>query len=307
MGSIALAGSPPARACLVNRGTDLAIRGRADYEQRLRDRREDGIRKATTAPVQYILGAARKNGTLRRAFRCEKRLDMRLRPATIVLDGPAPRLVRHELVQRTAANACWCGSDGRTGFARGCSAQRGRMSSILDIGLDYFNLVNAPSRRFKELMRWGKEPIAFTVERHHHAFRRWRERVERGSISPPEYILHVDEHHDMMDQQPAPNIANVMYHAMRTWPGCRVHWLVEQPIDSPRMWLDDEMWERLSRRFTLGHRIPDGWPEPDLISVCTSPEFVREQIRHTLIELVKKHVRRPRRAFCRAGNRWTSF
>ena len=132
----------------------------------------------------------------------------------------------------------------------------------------------------------GTQPIALTVEEHDDAFRKWRWMVKRGLISQLTCISHADEHHDMIDQQPAPNIANVMYHAVRTWPGCRVHWLVEQPIDSPCMWLDDETWERFSRRFSLGPRIPDEWPEPDLISVCTSPEFVREQIRRPLMRLM---------------------
>ncbi|HUW35544.1 MAG TPA: hypothetical protein VM223_28370, partial [Planctomycetota bacterium] len=171
----------------------------------------------------------------------------------------------------------------RTGLPRRCSAQQGEMSSILDIDLDYFNLVNAPAQRFKELLRWGKHPVAFTVERHHHAFRRWREMVERGLMSPPEHILHVDEHHDMMDERSAPNIANVMCHALRTWPTCRIHWLVEEPIDSPCMWLSDETWEMFSGRFSLGPRIPDEWPTPDLVCVCTSPEFVDDALREQLM------------------------
>ena len=52
------------------------------------------------------------------------------------------------------------------------------------------------------------------------------------------HILHVDEYHDMMDQQT--NIANFMFHAMRIWPKCQVHWLVQHPIDSPAVWLEDE-------------------------------------------------------------------
>jgi len=177
------------------------------------------------------------------------------------------------------------------------------MSSILDIDLDYFNLVNAPMHRLKELLRWGKQPIAFAVERHHDALRRWRGMVERGLISAPKHILHVDEHHDMMDERPVPNIANMMYHALWTWPTCRAHWLVEQPIDSPCMWLSDETWKRVSGRFSMGPQIPDEWPEPDLISVCTSPEFVRARLRQSLMGLVKKHTRRPSKALGRTGNR----
>jgi hypothetical protein len=32
-------------------------------------------------------------------------------------------------------------------------------------------------------------------------------RVEKGLIDPPEYILHVDKHHDMMDEKKTPGIA----------------------------------------------------------------------------------------------------
>ena len=113
------------------------------------------------------------------------------------------------------------------------------MSSILDIDLDYFRLVTNPLRRFEKLLEWAGAPIAFIVEEHHKAFARWKDRVRRGTLASPSHILHIDEHHDMMDQRRNANIANFMYHAMRTWPQCRVHWLTERPImDSPRFWLD---------------------------------------------------------------------
>ena len=67
----------------------------------------------------------------------------------------------------------------------------------------------------------------------------------------------------MMDELKRTNIANFMYHAMRMWPRCRVHWLVEDPIDSPSMWLDDESWRSLCRRFSFGPERPRDWPTPD--------------------------------------------
>ncbi|MFO7899930.1 MAG: UPF0489 family protein [Planctomycetota bacterium] len=53
------------------------------------------------------------------------------------------------------------------------------------------------------------------MEHHHHALREWRATVRRGRLSLPTYILHIDEHHDMMDERGQPNIANVMVRAMR--------------------------------------------------------------------------------------------
>ena len=109
------------------------------------------------------------------------------------------------------------------------------MSCILDIDLDYFNLIENPEKRLRELLDWGNRRISFIVEKHHKAFSRWKDRVKRGTLRPPSHILHVDEHHDMMDQKRNTNIANFMYHAMRTWKSCRVYWMVDHPIDSPEM------------------------------------------------------------------------
>ena len=164
------------------------------------------------------------------------------------------------------------------------------MSSILDIDLDYFNLVDSPVQRLAQLLDWAECPVSFVVENHHKALRRWRNSVKKGNLRKPQYILHVDEHHDMMDEKVTPNIANFMYHAMRTWPEVRVHWLVEQPIDSPSMWLCDETWRVLSRRFTCGAHRPRKWPKPQLVSVCTSPEFVPVRLRNALMTLIEKSI-----------------
>jgi hypothetical protein len=86
----------------------------------------------------------------------------------------------------------------------------------------------------------------------------------------------------MMDERTTPNIGNVMLHAMRIWPQCRVHWLVENPIDSPRMWLSDETWEILIPRFSMGKCRPRGWPKPNLVTICTSPGFVRPYVQRQL-------------------------
>ncbi|MEA3358939.1 MAG: hypothetical protein U9R17_05980 [Thermodesulfobacteriota bacterium] len=161
------------------------------------------------------------------------------------------------------------------------------MSCILDIDLDYFNLIDNPEKRFRELLDWGNQRIAFIVEKHHKAFSRWKDRVKRGTLTPPSHILHVDEHHDMMDQKRNTNIANFMYHAMRTWKSCRVHWIVDHPIDSPEIWLDDDVWISFSQRFSMGSNRPRGWPKPDIVSICTSPEFINDDLLQRLLETSK--------------------
>ena len=164
------------------------------------------------------------------------------------------------------------------------------MSSILDIDLDYFNLIENPEKRLRQLLDWSNRRIAFIVEKHHKAFSRWKDRVKRGTLTPPSHILHVDEHHDMMDQKRNTNIANFTYHAMRTWKRCRVHWMVDHPIDSPEMWLDDDVWELFAQRFTVGSHRPHGWPKPDLVSVCTSPNFVSNELLQRLLETAKEFM-----------------
>ena len=47
---------------------------------------------------------------------------------------------------------------------------------------------------------------------------------------------------------------NFLYFAMRRWPNCRVHWLVDVKIDSPEQWLPEDEWKSLARRFTIGSR-----------------------------------------------------
>ena len=162
------------------------------------------------------------------------------------------------------------------------------MSSILDIDLDYFNLSENPEQRLYELLDWGCCPVAFVVEKHHKAYSRWKNRVKKGTLTQPSHILHVDEHHDMMDQKRNTNIANFMYHAMCNWKNCRVHWMVNTPIDSPEMWLDDDVWISFSKRFSVGSNRPRGWPKPDMVSICTSPEFINDDLLRRLLKTSKE-------------------
>jgi hypothetical protein len=99
-----------------------------------------------------------------------------------------------------------------------------------------------------------------------------------GVIDKPRFILHVDEHHDMLGESPPVNLGNFMLFAMKLWPRCRVHWLVTDPIDSPDVWLSEDVWARIRRRFTSAPRIPRGWPKPDWFSVATSQGFVEPDL-----------------------------
>ena len=164
------------------------------------------------------------------------------------------------------------------------------MSSILDIDLDYFNLTENPVQRLAKLLSWAECPVSFLVDNHHESLRRWKTYVKKGRLPEPRHILHVDEHHDMMDEKRTPNIANFIYHAMCTWPKVRVHWLVEEPIDSPAMWLSDVTWKVLSKRFTCGPYVPPEWPKPQLVSVCTSPQFVPVCLLKELLAPIEKFV-----------------
>ena len=166
------------------------------------------------------------------------------------------------------------------------------MYSILDIDLDYFNQMPDAAHRLEQLLNWAACPVSMVVERHNHAFARWRKRWQTHNI-PPSHILHVDEHHDMMDQQRQTNIANFMFHAMRMWPECRVFWLVQHPIDSPAMWLEDETWDSLRRRFSYGPRRPARWPQPDVVSVCTSPDFVPANLAAELMDVLSGFIADP--------------
>ena len=160
------------------------------------------------------------------------------------------------------------------------------MCSILDIDLDYFNIMENPAQRLNRLMAWSARPADFIVEKYYSVLEQWQEHIRKRCLRClpyPTHILHVDEHHDMMDEQAVLNIANVMVHALRKWPQCRMHWLVEQPIDSPEMWLSGSTWEQLSPRFSMGPHKPRSWPKPDIVSVCTGPSFVPKNLREQLL------------------------
>jgi len=161
------------------------------------------------------------------------------------------------------------------------------MCSILDIDLDYFNTVEDPVQELNRLLTWANRPVDFIVEKHHAVLKHWQKHLNKRNLPSPRQILHVDEHHDMMDEQSKPNIANVMVHALSRWPLCRVHWLVEKPIDSPNMWLSDSKWVQLAPRFSMGPNKPIGWGKPNIVSVCTSDAFVPKALREQLLAMIK--------------------
>jgi len=51
------------------------------------------------------------------------------------------------------------------------------------------------------MLVWANRPIDVLSDNHADAMRRWVKLVASGKLSFPAHILHVDEHHDMMDQK----------------------------------------------------------------------------------------------------------
>ena len=160
------------------------------------------------------------------------------------------------------------------------------MSAILDIDLDYFRFFDSPVERLDELLAWADRPVDALFDEHHEAFKFWIHAVSRGAIDTPEFILHVDEHHDMLGERPPANFGNFLYFAMRRWPTCKVHWLVDMKIDSPAQWLSEEAWASVARRFTTGNRLRCNWRKPDIVTVATSPGFLEEALRKRLMRRI---------------------
>lgn len=161
--------------------------------------------------------------------------------------------------------------------------------TILDIDLDYFNEVTEPALCLERMLRCSGCYVNILYEKHNHAFTDWKQRFRIHGI-PPTHILHVDEHHDMLNERKQANLGNFMFHAMCLWPACRVHWLVQHPIDSPAVWLEDETWESLRKRFSYGPHMPRRWPEPDIVSVSTSPDFVPPDLAKELLNVVRQFL-----------------
>jgi hypothetical protein len=72
--------------------------------------------------------------------------------------------------------------------------------------------------------------------------------------------------------------------------------MVDTPIDSPEMWLDDDVWVSFSHRFSVGSNRPHGWPKPDIVSICTSPEFVNTDLLHRLLNVAGEFMTAKQRA-----------
>ena len=160
------------------------------------------------------------------------------------------------------------------------------MSCILEIDLDYFRLSNDPIRRLDEILGWARRPVDFIVDEHHKVLKYWDRAIAKGVIEAPTFILHIDEHHDMLDEQPPVLFGNFLYFAMRKWPDCRVHWLTENPIDDPSMWLSEDAWASVGDRFRFGSSLNSKWPMPELVSVCTSPGFIERTLCQKLLERI---------------------
>lgn len=174
-------------------------------------------------------------------------------------------------------------------------------TSILDIDLDYFCLSSDPGEELDRLLAWASRAVDVVVERHHEAFQEWCELVKRRCIAAPAFILHADEHHDMLAEHHPVGSGNFLYFAMRRWRSCRVHWLVKEPIDRPDVWLSEQAWERVDGRFTMGPHIPKGWPKPDLVSVSVSPDFVSKGLRRRLVRKLSQPAHARGAAQARTG------
>lgn len=156
------------------------------------------------------------------------------------------------------------------------------MYSVFDIDLDYFNRMPDAAHRLEQLLNWAARPVSMVVERHNHAFARWRKRWQTHNIAPS-HILHVDEHHDMMDQRQQTNIANFMFHAMRMWPSAEcIGWCSIPSTRPPCGWKT----KRGTRCDAGSVKDPAGWPKPDVVSVCTSPDFVAPNLAAELMDVL---------------------
>ena len=160
------------------------------------------------------------------------------------------------------------------------------MSSILDIDLDYFEFLDRPVQRLDELLGWAERPVDAVFDHHRKALELWTQATKRSKLATPQFILHVDQHHDMLGERLPLNSGNFLFFAMRRWSKCRVHWLVDMVIDSPRQWLSERAWRSVAQRFSGSDHLPLGWPKPDLVTVCTSPGFVNEALSRQLLKRI---------------------
>ncbi|MCK5835832.1 MAG: hypothetical protein KAH09_01080 [Desulfobacula sp.] len=60
--------------------------------------------------------------------------------------------------------------------------------------------------------------------------------------------------------------------------------MVDTPIESPEMWFDDNVWMSLSKRFSIGFDLTKGWPKPDIVSICTNPESIENDLLERLLQ-----------------------
>ena len=208
------------------------------------------------------------------------RLHHRQQPASNRAHHPRHQATSTNQSQRLLQRLSRLGLSANSGYP----TDEDTVSSILDIDLDYFRFFDDPVGELDRLLTWADRPIDIVVEHHDEAFERWVSAVKRRAIRTPGFILHADEHHDMLSDRRPIGFGNFLYFAMRRWPKCRVHWLVNGRIDHPDMWLSERAWKSVGDRFTLGSsRPPRAWLKPDFVSVCTSPGFIHKTLRRKLL------------------------
>ena len=163
------------------------------------------------------------------------------------------------------------------------------MTGILDIDLDYFNLSPNPEGELSALLTWAGRHVDLVVEQHQHAFYWWERIITEKGLATPSTIMHVDEHHDLLNDAPRINAANFMVSVMQQWPTCQVLWVMPEPIDWPDLWLDEETWQRLHGRFRWVPAVPTDAPRPEMVTVCTSPGFLAESLTTQLLTVIQDH------------------
>jgi hypothetical protein len=61
------------------------------------------------------------------------------------------------------------------------------------------------------------------------------------------------------------------------------------------MWLDNDVWLSFSPRFSVGSNRPHGWPKPDIVSICTSPDFISNDLLQRLLKTTEELMRAKQR------------
>jgi hypothetical protein len=81
--------------------------------------------------------------------------------------------------------------------------------------------------------------------------------------------------------------------------------MVDTAIDSPEMWLDDDIWAHISNRFSMGCEKPKKWPKPNIVSICTSPEFINDSLSYRLLKTSREFMTKKQWSNIQKAYDWT--